>query len=239
MAYLARRDIIYDDSTFHVTWQCHNLDWFLESEDAKRLYYNLLLKYKDKYGVSLHSYCLMSNHPHLTGRLTTLNGFSDFFKTVNSQFAKKINKSYKRRGQVVMDRFKSPVIQTDRDLLSVMSYIDLNPQRAGMVNHPEEYKWSSYRYYAYGEEDPLITPAPSYLALGNTPKVRQQEYKRMVEAIIKEYGLEKRNYSKALYIGSPDWVKKNYDDILQIQRAKKVAYQARQRKIRYGQYPPS
>lgn len=230
MAYLARRDIIFDGATFHVAWQCHNFDWFLESDDAKELYYNLLLKYKDRYGVSFYSYCFMSNHPHLTGHIETVNGLSRLFQTVNSQFAKNINKLLRRRGQVVMDRFKSPVIQDDRALLSVMTYGDLNPNRAKMVKHPKEYKWSSYRYYAHGEDDPLITPAPSYLALGRNPKERQLKYRIMVNSIIKEYGLNKRNFSQTQYIGDPKWVENNYDSIKKLQRTKRLAYLARQKK---------
>lgn len=238
MAYLARKDIFFDNSTFHLTWQCHNFEWFLESDDAKQIYYDLLVKYKDRYGVTFYSYCFMSNHPHLTGHTQTVTGLSRLFQLVNSQFAKKINKRLGRRGQVVMNRFKSPIIQTDEALLKVMTYGDLNPHRAKMVNHPKEYRWSSYQYYAYGKSDPLLTPAPSYLALGSNDKERQLRYREMVDTIIKEYGLDKRDYSKVQYIGDPDWVKKNYEEIKEIQRAKRLAYLVRQRRTRYGTSPP-
>ncbi len=112
-----------------------------------------------------------------------------------------------------MDRFKSPVIQTDEDLLRVMIYIDLNPVRAKMVNHPRKYGWTSYHYYAHGEEDPLIDPAPSYLALGNSPKERQLNYCKMVEGVLISEGLLKKNYSTVAFIGDPKWVKEKYDKL--------------------------
>jgi putative transposase len=87
-----------------------------------------------------------------------------------------------------------------------MHYIDLNPKRAGMVDHPEKYKWTSYRYYAYGEPDPLLTPAPSYVALGITDEERQACYRGMVEEILKNDWKEKKSYSSAQFIGNPDWV---------------------------------
>ena len=74
--------------------------------------------------------------------------------------------------------YKSPVLQTDNDLLRVMTYIDLNPVRQKMVKHPRKYEWTSYHYYAYGDEDPLIEPAPSYLDLGNTASKRENEYRK-------------------------------------------------------------
>jgi len=206
MPSLPRYAILTNRSTFHITWQCHNRSWLMRSDAAKSLYYNLLLKYKDRYRVKFYSYCFMSNHPHMTGYCEDKKLLSDLFRIVNSLFARILNKRSKRRGQVVMDRFKSPVIQSDFDHLQVMFYIDLNPKRAGMVQHPKEYGWSSFHYYAYGKEDPLITPAPSYLNLGDSPQMRRRNYLLMVSKILKGDWKEKRPYSAVSFIGNPDWV---------------------------------
>jgi len=104
MPSLPRVAILEDSSLFHVTWQSHNQDWLLEEKWVKELYYQLLLKYKDRYSVQIYSYCFMDNHIHLSGRLKDLKSFSDFFRVVNSYFARTYNKEVKRRGQVVMDR---------------------------------------------------------------------------------------------------------------------------------------
>ena len=210
MASYPRYFIVADGSTFHVTWQCHNKDWLLKEEWAKKLYYSLLLKFKSRYGVNIHSYSFMDNHPHLTGTMGSKEQFSAFFRVVNSLFAKAINKRFKRRGQVVMDRFKSPRIETDRHLLEVMVYIDLNPFRARKVKHPKEYQFSSYGYYAYGKEDPLIDPPETYLALGKTPDTRQKAYREMVEFVIKKDGNKKKDYSRTYFIGNPHWVVKKH-----------------------------
>ena len=218
MPSLPRHLFLEDGSTFHVTWQCHNRDWLLKSDWAKRLYLDLLLKYKSRYQVQIYSYCLMDNHPHLTGRLKNLGLFSDFFRVVNACFARTYNRAVKRRGQVVMDRFKSPRIQTDRDLLNVMGYIDLNPKRAGKAKRPEDNLFSSFAHYAYGKEDPLITPAPSYLALGRTPEQRQEAYRTIVHQILKYDWKTKQPYSSLPYIGNPDWVKKRIAALRQERR---------------------
>ncbi|MFH1654522.1 MAG: transposase [Pseudomonadota bacterium] len=239
MAYLARQDIIFNGATFHITWQCHNFDFFLESDEAKKVYYNLLLKYKKKYGVTIYSYCLMSNHPHLTGFTKTVDGLSAFMRTVNSMFSRWYNRTNGRRGQVIMDRFKSPVIQTDEVLLCVMTYGDLNPVRANMVTDPKDHKWSSYCYYAYGEADPLITPAQSYLNLGKNDHERREEYRRMVRTVIVEDGKNwRRKYSNTYCIGNPDWVKARFDKLNDIKRAKRDAYSKRQREYLNSMFIP-
>ena len=218
--------ILEDRSTFHVTWQCHNHDWLLAEAWAKEMYYQLLLQYKDRYGVEIYSYCLMDNHPHLSGKLRDLKSFSDFFRVVNSRFARVYNQRMHRRGQVVMDRFKSPRIQTEADLLKVMLYIDLNPKRAGKVRHPRSNEYSSFRYYAYGKDDPLITPAPSYLALAATPKRRQQCYRAMVTDILKNDWKEKKPYSSEPFIGNPDWVKLKIEELKSIRRERQRLWKA-------------
>ena len=224
MASLPRYAIIEDNSTFHVTWQCHNKDWLLKEDWSKKLYYNLLLKYKDQYGVSIYSYCFMSNHIHLSGKLRVKEEFSSFFRTVNSKFAREVNKKHNRRGQVIMDRFKSPRIESDESLLRVMTYIDLNPKRVGMVVHPKDNKFSSYNYYAHGKEDPLITPAPTYLGLGNTPVERQKVYRELVETILMNDWRDKKPYSSMLFIGDPDWVKIRVENLESIKREKYQRY---------------
>jgi len=211
MPYLPRYQIIFDDAFFHVTWQCHNKDWLLRWNWTKKLYYELLLKYKDKYGIHIYSYCFMDNHPHLSGKLGSKEEFSAFFRIVNSVFARTVNKRLKRRGQLVMDRFKSPQIQNDEHLLTVMTYIDLNPYRAGKVKHPRGNEWSSFNYYAQGTEDELITPAPSYLALGETDAARQKIYREMVSELM--LNKKKLEISHTYFIGNPEWVIKKYHEM--------------------------
>jgi len=211
MPYLPRYLIVHDDAYFHVTWQCHNGDWLLRWDWAKQIYYDLLLKYKDRYGVEFHAYDLMENHPHLIGHLRTKEEFSAFFRQVNSLFARTVNKRLKRRGQVVMDRFKSPLIESDEHMLKAMAYVDLNDHRAGKVPHPRKNKWSSYKYYAYGKPDPLLIPSPSYLALGRTQTERQREYRAIVEALMAHR--QEINISHTYYIGNPDWVIKKYREL--------------------------
>jgi len=134
-----------------------------------------------------------------------------------------------------MDRFKSPVIQSDDELIHVMIYGDLNQTRARMVAHPREYLWSSYHFYAHGKPDSLITPAPSYLALGTTDVERQTAYRKMVDAIIEDERIEKRDYSKTYYIGDPGWVKARYDELQTLREAKRQAFLVRQRRLIYRQ----
>ncbi len=183
MTGIPRNQVLYDGAFFHVVWQCHNRSWLFQDERIKRLYYDLLLKYRADYQLEFHAYHFMENHIHLVGRTATLEAFSGFFRLTHNLFARQVNRRMRRRGQVVMERLKSPSIQDDRHLLAVMAYCDLNGVRAGRDSGPGESPWSSYRYYAHGRADSLILPAPSYLALSDDPRKRQAEYRAIVDSV--------------------------------------------------------
>lgn len=55
----------------------------------------------------------------------------------------------------------------------------LHPVRAGMVELPDEYRWSSYPCNAIGKVSDLITPHPEYFSLGATDAERQQAYREL------------------------------------------------------------
>lgn len=222
MAHFPRSVLVPSNAVFHVTWQCHNKDFHLESDWAKQKYYQLLRTFKERYGIKIFSYCFMSNHPHITGFSPSQKGLSDFFRIVNSLFARHYNKVQQRRGQIVMDRFKSPIIESELIHLDVMHYIDLNPKRANMVAHPQKYKWSSYLHYAHGKEDPLLDEPECYTNLGTTPEERQKRYREIVNAILGADWKEKRDYSVSPYIGNPEWVHKKYEALLEINKNRKI-----------------
>jgi putative transposase len=73
-------------------------------------------------------------------------------------------------------RFKSTLVDTERYLLTLYRYIELNPVRASMVEHPAAYPWSSYQGNAGDRNITLLTPHPVYLALGNTKAERRSAY---------------------------------------------------------------
>lgn len=73
-----------------------------------------------------------------------------------------MNRSYRRSGTLWEGRFRSCVLQDDAYLLACSRYIELNPVRAGMVDHPGAYRWSSYRANGQGgaAEEACGFPAP-------------------------------------------------------------------------------
>ncbi len=208
MARIPRKFILQDQSYFHVTWKCHNEEHLLQNPQVKQKLHDLLKAFKAKYRIKIFGYCFMDNHPHLVGYCETRQEFSRFFQVVNGQIARFINRGLSRRGQVIMDRMRSPQIESDKHLLSVLRYVDLNPVRAGLCRHPQNYRWSSYRALALGYKDPLLDPLPDFISLEPDGYLRLH-----AESPERNDQNELRFFSKCFFIGTPDWVRKRQAEL--------------------------
>ena len=137
---------------YHIVQRGNNREvCFIEPENYQ--YYLLLWQELAKrYGVSVHAYCLMINHIHFLVTPWRESAISNTMKVVGSRYAQYINLLYKRTGTLWEGRHRSSLVQSERYLLTCYRYIELNPVRARMVDHPEEYRWSSYGVNAWGDE---------------------------------------------------------------------------------------
>jgi hypothetical protein len=73
-----------------------------------------------------------------------MHNLSEFMKALLIRFTRWFNKRHKRTGTLWEERFKSVIVESGIAARTMAAYIDLNPVRAGMVQDPAEYRWSSY-----------------------------------------------------------------------------------------------
>ena len=208
VARIARTHLVEKNSTNHCTWRSHGHALVLDSDAARQRFLALIRKYKEKFGIQILSYCLMGTHPHVMSRATQgQKAFSAFWKVVNWGFARWYNRRTNGRGQVVMERLRSPLIQDGRRQLEVMRYSDLNPVRAHLVDSAAAWRWSSHRHYAYGEKDDLITDAPEYVALGATGPQRRKAYLHLfARPLVDPLLCRRRDLVDVAFIGDAAWV---------------------------------
>jgi putative transposase len=72
-----------------------------------------------------------------------LGSVSRFVQELKQTFSRWYNKKHKRTGYLWGGRFKGVIICKGEPQFVISSYIDLNPVRAGIVERPEDYRWSS------------------------------------------------------------------------------------------------
>lgn len=130
-------------------------------------------------GCAVHAYCLMSNHVHLLISAHTPKGPGALMKMLGQRYVQYVNRTYRRSGTLWEGRFRSCLLQEDAYLLECQRYIELNPVRAAMVEHPGMYRWSSYAANAQGEISALLKPHPLYSSLGCDHAGRLAAYREL------------------------------------------------------------
>jgi len=118
---------------------------FAEKEDYG-YFEELMCFYAKSYAITIHNYCLMSNHYHLLIEVEQAN-LSKFMKQLNMSYSIYFNKKNKRSGHLWQGRFKSWLVANEAYLYTLMIYIEQNPLKANIVKRLEEYPYSSYNYF--------------------------------------------------------------------------------------------
>ena len=149
------------------------------SEQDLAAYANWLCEISQKHEVAIHAWVFMTNHVHLLVTPTTSEGVSKMMQDLGRYYVRYFNFTYQRTGTLWEGRFKSCAVEAEDYLLQCYRYIELNPVRAGMVESPSEYKWSSYSVNALGKETKLCTPHDLYDALGDNVKQRASSYREL------------------------------------------------------------
>lgn len=163
----------------HVIQRGNNREPCFYSEQDYRRYLDDLKTSASKYDCRIHAYVLMTNHVHMLVTPMKDHGISDMMQAQGRRYVYYVNKTYHRTGTLWEGRYKSSLVDSEHYLLTCMRYIELNPVRASMVEHPGEYKWSSYAANAQNGYDGLIERHPTYLGLAATNKDRQTAYREL------------------------------------------------------------
>ena len=164
----------------HIIQRGNNRQAIFASQADYQTLLNLLLENAQKFKVAIHAYVLMTNHFHLLATPETADGLPQMMQAVGRRYVRWFNDAQGRSGTLWEGRYKSTVIDTNQYLLTCMSYLDLNPVRAGLVGQASEYVWSSHGHYIGQKVDKLITPHPLVWGLGNTPFAREAAYADLV-----------------------------------------------------------
>jgi len=192
---------------YHVLTRGNNRqDIFKDEEDFKK-YVALLLRYKEKYVFRLYHYVLMTNHVHLVLETTGKGGdLSEIMKGINLSYAQHYKRRFKHIGHFWQDRYKSIIIGKDEYLLACGSYVELNPVRAGIVEDPKDYRWSSYNAYAYGKTDHVVSEHPMYRDLSDDENERKKKYREFVRGMLRERAAMRGEMDRRGVYGSEDFL---------------------------------
>lgn len=114
---------------------------FLDDRDYAK-FLGTLNRLTNEMGMTLYAYCLMPNHFHLAIKVSRVP-LSLFMHRILTGHALTFNHRYDREGHLFQARHRAKLCLTDRYLLALIRYIQMNPVRKKLVTKPEDWPWSS------------------------------------------------------------------------------------------------
>lgn len=162
-----------EDCFYHITSRGDDRKKIYISEFDFKKFLEYLLKAKERFRFYLYAYVLMPNHYHLLMETLQPN-LSQIMQYLNTAYTTYYNIKRQRCGHLFQGRYKSILVDKDSYFKELSRYIHLNPVRAKLVEHPEQYKWSSYKGYINKQGDGYIDKSQVKNILGmNEVQYRQ------------------------------------------------------------------
>jgi len=175
----------HEGAIYHILSRGNKAEFIFQDDAGKEYFLQVLEKAAQRFGIEVYCYCIMGNHYHLLIGVP-LGMLSRVLHVIQSSFGSYLRREQKWIGHVFAGRYKSLCVEKQGYLLELSRYIHLNPVRAGIVKKPEEYSWSSYRFYAGKEKRPEWLKMEWLLQeYGKTLRIAQREYREFIEAGIK------------------------------------------------------
>ncbi len=199
--------IEYAGAFYHVMSRGNERKAVFEGPRDRERFLSYLESATERYGAIVHVYCLMHNHYHLL--LETRSGnLSKIMQHINGAYTTYFNNARGRSGHLFQGRYKAILVEADEYATEVSRYIHLNPVKSGKAATPEEYRWSSCRFYTIRRKAPVWLHRNFILSYFDTKlTVAMKMYRRFVfSSVDSEDESRLAKVSHSVILGSEDFV---------------------------------
>jgi putative transposase len=155
----------YGSGDLHfVTTSCYRRQPFLGTMHGSDLFLNVLEKMRRRYRFVVLGYVVMPEHVHLLLSEPQRDSLSTVLQALKLGYSRRIltdGRTPQPRGlwhaprHLWQARFYDFNVWTERKRIEKLRYIHRNPVKRGLVESPEQWPWSSFRFYLYGEAGPV------------------------------------------------------------------------------------
>jgi putative transposase len=151
---MARKPRIdFPGAFFHVIARGNRRAPLFHDADDYTAYLDRLERYRQRDGVIVHAYVLMTNHVHLLVE-TGSHPLSRTLQALQFTYSQYYNRRYDKNGHVFQGRYQAILCDREAYLLELVRYLHLNPARIRTPLSPWTYRWSSHAAYV-GRSSPV------------------------------------------------------------------------------------
>jgi putative transposase len=146
-----------------ITCSCYRRLPLLGTADRRDLLLSILEEVRQRHRFVVLGYVVMPEHFHLLiseSQETTPSIVMQVLKQrfahqVLAQLRKQRSPSPRAPGKIWQRRFYDFNVWTEHKRIEKLRYMHRNPVKRGLVVQPEQWVWSSFRNYAFGEAGPV------------------------------------------------------------------------------------
>ena len=199
--------ITYPGAFYHITSRGNEQKNVFKNRRDRKKFFEYLNSATQRYNAVIHAFCLMSNHYHLLIE-TPAGNLPQIMQHINGAYTTYFNVRRGRAGHLFQGRYKAILVEKDEYAKELSRYIHLNPVRAEMVKAPEEYEWSSYRFYIGREKPPEWLHRDFILGyFSNKVSTAQKRYYRFVSSMVNKRAYNPlKDVAGSTLLGSPDFI---------------------------------
>lgn len=158
-----------------ITTSCYQRLPLLGSPRNRDLFVRVLEQVRRRYHFAVVGYVVMPEHVHLLITEPRRGSPSTVMQAIKQGFARRLLARLRKqrrpqqlslwsgpveRGRIWQPRFYDFVVFSEKKRVEKLRYRHRNPVKRGLVLNPEQWRWSSYRHYAYDESGPVLVNEP-------------------------------------------------------------------------------
>jgi putative transposase len=194
---------------YHLTHRCHDRGFLLRFARDRDEYRRRLRRRLAGSRCAVLDYAITSNHVHLLLRGQDPGAVSTLMQRVQGEFALHYNTRKERKGAFWDGRFGCTMVQGESHFWNCMRYVDLNMVRAGVVDHPSDWRWCGYQELTGRRTRFRILDIREVLAAGGIGSVEtlQARYGETIEAALRRGRLAREPmWTESIAVGSRAFV---------------------------------
>jgi putative transposase len=139
----------------HITVSCFRHHRILGTPESRDTFLAILERTRELYAMHIFGYVVMPTHVHLLVDEPAKAPLSLAMQILKQRFSKTRTEEY-----IWEPRYYDVNIRTDEKRIEKLKYIHRNPGKDGLVAEPDQWRWSSFRSYAYLEKGPVTITHP-------------------------------------------------------------------------------
>ncbi len=146
----------------YITCSCYQREPFLGSALRRDLFLNIFEQVREKYEFQVLGYVVMPEHIHLLIGEPDERSIAVVMQVLKQRVSQQC--LARRRSRLPKNGAAQPFwyprsydfnVFSEKKIAEKLDYMHWNPVKRGLVESPEQWRWSSYRFYALGEEGPV------------------------------------------------------------------------------------